>query len=1352
MIRANPSKHLIEKIIFSLCVVLFCSEILASAKVTKPVVARLQSSGEMLSKNKYLPKKQSKQPVDRYLVVLKEGAVASQLHLQTVAKSQSDKKGSSNKLSLTGREAIAIKQNLTRTQQQFEQSLKASMPGVTMKRQFQTLVNAVELTIPKKDLKSVAQHSQVKGIYPVRIRHVRLDRNHEVVKSVEAWTKLGGISEAGKGVKIAVIDTGIRNDNPMFDDTGFDQADLSDNDYLINNPDYCRSATGMANFCNNKLIVARWIDPANHDFTVYENEHFSPLDFDGHGSHVAGIASGVGVEITYQGANVEISGVAPASHLMVYKALWVGLDGFASAPDTMLLEALEHAVNDGADVINNSWGGGGGEDPQNSIYQEVFSNAEDLGIVIVNAAGNDLHAGRGQSINCPACISSGIAVANTTHGRFFGHAAEIDGQSFTLYGGENSAVTTDLMLTLASMDSVSPLSKDGCEPWTEPFFQDAVVMVDYIHTCTLEEVAENVKSAGGSVALIYQSGAFGMGIFEPFIPYDGDYVIPVLGVSRQTGLALFELAYTRNRTIQISSDVSLTVEHQYSDMQHPFSSTGPNSDASVLKPDMAAPGTHILSALSPDEFVFGPFPFPAPGKTEQGSDIRFGMLTGTSMASPHVAGAAALMRQQYPEWTAGQIKSALTSTSHTSLRLGAGKATPFGVGAGRLDIDEALDAPLTFDQVSFADPACIGRCTFSVNVKNMLDEETNWELAFEFDDSGATVEVDQQMLTLSAANSDTAQQLLAFNVNTAAVLESKWVFGELNLTKSNGDSATLPIAVFANDASDAGTLTISSDSGSSNTDDIFVFNVNVRNKALIDNPSLSISLPDNLNYIGNSAEVTVNYGQSTSLEYVQEQREILWKGELNQGQMMLTESQPWGTDTLSEAEVPPISCSDGCLHVTAVVDFDFEFNGEQFTSLTLTDNGFVVPGDVRIGDFAALFNQKFPQPGVLNNVIAPFWTEFDLLDELNEFDTGGGFLRSAIQVIDGTHYLVVEWDKVVLYDNEYDEVEHQPYTFQLIIQENTSNIWFNYLEIPSMPVSVSIGAENIDGSVGVNRYYDGEGIALPNLQSTQSLTLQLTTQPEGQATVSASFNMADNQTFSQDDEASVEEDAELIIDVLANDTEDSIVVLAAKIAAGSTYNAIKTIQVESSEGIDETTLEITQAPANGSAEVVDGKIKYVPNADFFGSDNFQYRVADRAQKYSVPTHVKLSVTNLNDPPSLSAPPQFSASESQSVTLKVEGEDKDNDSLTYDWVQIAGPVVSRTSDSNSTPDTFTFITPAVRENTLIAFRVTANDGVASSQSAEVSVQVERKGGGGAFSWILLSLFIVAVSRRLVLLSH
>lgn len=144
------------------------------------------------------------------------------------------------------------------------------------------------------------------------------------------------------------------------------------------------------------------------------------------------------------------------------------------------------------------------------------------------------------------------------------------------------------------------------------------------------------------------------------------------------------------------------------DSMRESSSRGPNGDPSIFKPNVAAPGTNILSAhLDVDGMA------------------SFAELSGTSMAGPHIAGAAALLKQQYPQWTPQEIKSALTNTSVTDGLKKEDEVTPadgFDVGAGRVDLGKAFDAKVTFSEMGLSETLCVDSCDYSVTVRNMTDE------------------------------------------------------------------------------------------------------------------------------------------------------------------------------------------------------------------------------------------------------------------------------------------------------------------------------------------------------------------------------------------------------------------------------------------------------------------------------------------------------------------------------------------------------------------------------------------------------------------------------------------------------
>ena len=1287
---------------------------------------------------------------NRYLIKLNDPALSVQMIKQakalaisgnTNAKTQSLRSSLSSSLA-----AKEIRQKLINTQQVFSRQLTNKISGAKVTHHYTTLVNAVEVVAGPDDIQKLRELPQVKAVYKVRQRYINLDSSHEVIKSNAAWQLLGGESQAGKGIKIAVVDTGIRNNNPMFSDGGFSAPDLSSNTYLNQNPDYCRSEQGDASFCNNKLIVARWENPAEYGMEVYENEYLSPLAFNGHGTHVAGIATGNKVAIEFEGVSTLISGVAPASYLMVYKAMFIGPDGSASGTDTMLLNALEHAVNDGADVINNSWGSGGGEDPSTSIFNEVFENAEALGVVMVNASGNSSENGRGQTINCPACIESGIGVANTTHGRFLGLRMDVAGVEYNIY--PDKPIEQSLQMSLVSWNSYDPLGYEGCYKWDTPVFDNALVVIDYKPVCTFEEVADNVKSAGGAAVLIYQSGAYGMGTYEPFEPFPGGYSLPIFGVSRETGLELLNLAYTGKLTASIDKQPTRNIETQYVDKMHPFSSNGPNVDATYLKPDMSAPGTNILSAYSPEEFVSSPLPgFTAPSDGPfSGTDGPvFAMLTGTSMAAPHVAGAAALLKQAYPKWSPLQIKSALTSTSNPNVLLGEELASPFWQGAGRLDLEKAINTQLTFDKVSYSDPACILDCSFTNKMQNMTDTEKTWQATVVFDDGLTTGSLSATTFQLGAKGSTTDHADFTLTVDTSLSVPTKWTkwtSGKVILTDAEQHTQHLPIVVYANDASNTAVLNLVANSSGLGSNDELSYSAFFRNKNFTTAPEVSIQLPDNVSFVNGSEHISVNRGASTALNYDSNSHSLKWQGNLQLGSMQLQESNPWGSTTLASLGVEPIKCSgidSNCASFNTLIDFDFYYSGNQFSQLTVSDNGFVVPGNVAIRDLAALFNQNLPQIGDLNNVIAPFWTEFYTEDYQTDDQNGSGTLRSGIREVNGSSYLIVEWNSLILPQVEGFEVESRSYTFQLIIEQGTDNIWFNYIDIPSMPENVTIGAENTWGDIGVSYFFDGEGQPLPTFISDNGYSLKLTTQLEGVAQLDFSVKLADEQRYARGDNFTVTEDEKIVLDVLENDTVATSVVISAELNAGPKYKAKRT-QLFSVDSLEPSSLEIRQSPQHGSASILDGKVTYLSNSNYSGPDSFSYQVAATNSKNSQETFVELNVLNVNDAPvwvteSNNSPVDIKAG--KVVKLSVQASDPDNDALTYHWTQTSGVIV----DFSQTDNVIWFNAPLKDNKTIISFDVIASDGVLSTTTLNQKVMVKENKSGGSINVPILLILLI-----------
>ena len=228
------------------------------------------------------------------------------------------------------------------------------------------------------------------------------------------------------------------------------------------------------------------------------------------------------------------------------------------------------------------------------------------------------------------------------------------------------------------------------------------------------------------------------------------------------------------------------------------------------------------------------------------------------------------------------------------------------------------------------------------------------------------------------------------------------------------------------------------------------------------------------------------------------------------------------------------------------------------------------------------------------------------------------------------------------------------------------------------------------------------------------------------------------------DTASTAEDTKsAAIDVLANEKTSFVKIINVEVTSdGKSTRAINKAAAAASGALAK--VAIAAQPANGVAEVVDGKVMYTPQANFNGRDTFTYTAEDTKGLKLVPTTVEVTVTAVNDAPTVTGS-AVTANESGSATLTATGADVDGDALTYTWTQTAGPAITVTGNTASVSVT----TPAVTANTVATFSVVASDGKLSSAPATVTLNItdvpapvvtpEKKSSGGGTG--LLSLLLV-----------
>ncbi len=1182
-------------------------------------------------------------------------------------------------------------------QNAFVSQLSQKLPGAKVEKRFDTIFNGMTISAAQINLDVLKSIPGVKAIYPEEMYYAQMDASLAVINTDAMWQAVSGMENAGKGVRVAIIDGGIRPENPMFSGEGFEApADLPTNDYC---------STVDSSFCNNKLIVARWSAPT---FAVCEDEYLSPLGYGGHGTHVAGSAVGNRVTTEQDGIEVELSGVAPGAYLMSYKALYNGPDcDRGSGSNAMLMEALEYAIEDGADVINNSWGGGAGANPAGSVYKPIFEAAEAAGVVVVSAAGNDGNGAK--TIGCPACIESGIAVANSTAGRFFANNFTFSGEDLLAINSNSPvALDEDITAEIRAAAVIDAENFEGCDAFEADSFKDSIALISR-GACTFTQKAQNAADAGAVAMVVYNSNdGAPISMFMPEAPLAG------VMISKADGASVLE-SWSEGDEGTIGSEVSRIVDKNFADMINSSSSRGPNGDENVLKPDIAAPGTSILSAASPDA---------------DGGD--FGFKTGTSMASPHVAGAAAIMKQLKPDWSAVDIKTALMSTAQTDGIKdddNMSAATPFAMGAGRMDLAAAANAVLTFDKGSIAIDSCVTECTFTRTVHNKSDEATTWTLSAMAD--GAAVTVMPSTLELEAG----ASAEFTVKVDTSLSASGDWVFGEVMFTGAAQD-AHLPIAVLAKDSSDSNLISTVEVGTELNAAEPFEVKAMVNNSVFEDTVTMQAYVPEGTKLTSADDVDLVTTGASTyGTEVNTELGRIAWTGKLDLPEMTaeLASGTSLGGVSIVDLGVTPQTCAGGCDETAFTFTVpSFVYNGSSYDRITISDNGIIVVGGGETG--GTWNNRELPNSIAPNNILAPFWADYDL-DGADEGDSGGGSIAIASFTLGGEPYLAVEWNKVQLWDDDSGNT----HTFLTWIKLGTEeDIFFTYPELQSIPSNVSIGAENIAGSVGVTYHYNGEGGAVANGD-----LVQLGSQVGGTVEVTYKVQATEN-TPTSADSVTLDEDDKAEFNVLDNDTADYKLARTSITDGATTAKAQRLVPVGPAGKLENVAL--VDEPNNGTLELgTDGATVYTPNKDFFGTDSFTYSVEDGSDLPSDKTMVTLTVKNINDAPVLTGN-SFNVIEGNSVSVNVASVDADADALEFTWTQTSGSDVTFTQDGS----TISFNAPAPGQ---LTFEVTASDGTVDSEAVSVEVNVSAKpvvnvddDNGGSMGWLTILLLPLAMLRR------
>jgi minor extracellular serine protease Vpr len=549
--------------------------------------------------------------------------------------------------------------------------LRQHAPQVQVTHEYHDVLNGVAVQLNGTDPASLAKAPGVREVSRSALYRPSMNRSVDLIRASEVWGQLGGGPDAGDGVRVAVIDTGIDLTNSFFDDTGLpgqSQADECDD----------QDADPATPDTNNKVVVCK----------VFASGVAGPGPalVNDHGTHVAGTIGGrFGTSGTVAGTDVTLtglSGVAPGATLGNYNVFpgfgagFVAFGGSAFSHD--IAAALEAAVADGMQVANMSLGGTV-QGPHDSLA-EASNAAVDAGMAVVVAAGN---SGPGDAtVESPGSADQVITAGASTNPHFIGVPVEVTG--LDPVGG--AVGDFDPFSTPATADYTVTTPANGCTAISE----DLTGMIGLIDrgTCSFTTKIRNAETAG-AVGVIVANNVAG----DPTsMGHDGTALpgIPAVMVGLAEGGAM-----KPSGTVTIDGTTAAEFVSDNADIIAGFSSRGPTPFTTQIKPDLTGPGVNVASSVFGGEFAF---------------------FQGTSMATPHLAGVAALLLDQFPDATVAEVKSRMANNAARVVTDAATGTTDPGVltrGGGRVDVVAAFDATSWFAPVSVSFGELRGNRPFS---------------------------------------------------------------------------------------------------------------------------------------------------------------------------------------------------------------------------------------------------------------------------------------------------------------------------------------------------------------------------------------------------------------------------------------------------------------------------------------------------------------------------------------------------------------------------------------------------------------------------------------------------------------
>jgi len=549
----------------------------------------------------------------------------------------------------------------------------------------------------------------------------------------------------GRGVRVGIIDSGIDYTHKALGGSGsvseFENIDDTSRTQSFPNQKVVGGYDFVGSEFGSKPHLYRSFVPVPDE---------NPLDRTGHGTHVAGTVGGLGDGInTYDG-------VAPEAELFALKVFG---DFGGGAGQSSVLAALEFAmdpdrdldINDKLDVVNLSLGGSYGT--IHTLYNVAVKNVTDAGLLVVAAAGND--GPTPNIVGAPSTVDDALSVAALRDN--MRHHIEFNGARIIFENGDDSIVEAVEGAVTLDLEELSQLSGklvyvgDASVDFTDEQKESLngnVALIDRGAVSFIEKITRAVDANATAVVMVNNSTedpiVMGGEIEEPFS-------IPGVMITKDVGDRIkSNLSEGKDVTADLKPG-EMYVKEELVGTITGFSSQGPRSLDAAIKPEVAAPGLQIISARV--------------GTGDEG--VR---NNGTSMASPHVAGAAALLVQYRRELGPRQLKSLIMNSSSTVLDENENTYPISRQGAGLLDVYEAALKKATFSPQAFS----LGKINLGseeqvvrkLEVNNTTDEALSYEFSLETN-SSMQVEFSQNQLSLGAG--ETGEIELKFTILTTDI-------------------------------------------------------------------------------------------------------------------------------------------------------------------------------------------------------------------------------------------------------------------------------------------------------------------------------------------------------------------------------------------------------------------------------------------------------------------------------------------------------------------------------------------------------------------------------------------------------